>query len=169
MEDPWPRSVSLAGLQAFERSGVCGEARRLRRPLRPSASSRRRAVSDEKIQIQAVNRTQPGLPMKKGRAGTMTHALQAQRHDDAVCALNTLIGEVFARNMQRHRHQEFIRFLNALELDIPAGKVIHAILDNCNDKRIGPKLYSIWRFSLAQCHLVPLAINMSYEGAKEFL
>ena len=68
--------------------------------------------------------------MKKGRAGTMTHDYKRNGTTTLFAALNTLTGEVFARNMQRHRHQEFIRFLNALERDIPAGKVVHAILDN---------------------------------------
>jgi len=85
---------------------------------------------DEKSQIQALDRTQPGPPMKKGRAGTMTHDYQRNGTTTLFAAVNTLTGEVFARNMQRHRHQEFIRFLNALERDIPPGKVVHAILDN---------------------------------------
>lgn len=85
---------------------------------------------DEKSQIQALDRTQPGLPMKRGRAGTMTHDYKRNGTTTLFAALNTLTGEVFARNMQRHRHQEFIRFLNALEREIPAGKVVHAILDN---------------------------------------
>ena len=85
---------------------------------------------DEKSQIQALDRTQPGLPMKKGRAQTMTHDYKRHGTTTLFAALNTLTGEVFGKNMQRHRHQEFIRFLNALEKEIPAGKVVHAILDN---------------------------------------
>ncbi len=85
---------------------------------------------DEKSQIQALDRSQPGLPMKKGRAGTMTHDYKRHGTTTLFAALDVLEGTVIGRNMQRHRHQEFIRFLNALERDVPAGKVIHAILDN---------------------------------------
>jgi len=85
---------------------------------------------DEKSQIQALDRTQPGLPLKKGRGATMTHDYKRHGTTTLFAALNVLDGTVRARNMQRHRHQEFIRFLNALERDIPAGKTVHVILDN---------------------------------------
>jgi transposase len=85
---------------------------------------------DEKSQIQALDRTQPGLPMKKGRAGTMTHDYKRNGTTTLFAALNVLDGTVIGRNMQRHRHQEFIRFLNAIEAQVPAGKMIHAIVDN---------------------------------------
>ncbi len=85
---------------------------------------------DEKSQIQALDRTQPGLPMKKGRGATLTHDYKRNGTTTLFAALDVLTGEVFGRNMQRHRHQEFIRFLNALERDIPAGKIVHVILDN---------------------------------------
>jgi hypothetical protein len=77
---------------------------------------------DEKSQIQALDRTQPGLPMKKGRAGTMTHDYKRRGTTTLFAAMNVLDGTVIGRNMQRHRHQEFIRFLNAIEREIPAGK-----------------------------------------------
>ena len=84
---------------------------------------------DEKSQIQALDRTQPGLPTKKGRAGTMTH--DYIRHGTTLfAALNVLDGTVIGRNMQRHRHQEFIRFLNQVEAAVPAGKLVHAVVDN---------------------------------------
>jgi len=85
---------------------------------------------DEKSQIQARDRTQPGLPMKKGRAGTMTHDSKRNGTTTLFAAMNVLDGTVIGRNMQRHRHQEFIRFLNAVEREVPAGKTVHAILDN---------------------------------------
>ena len=85
---------------------------------------------DEKSQIQALDRTQPGLPMKKGRLGTMTHDYKRHGTTTLFAALNVLEGKVIGRCMQRHRHQEFIRFLNAIEADIPAGKGVHVILDN---------------------------------------
>jgi transposase len=85
---------------------------------------------DEKSQIQALDRTQPGLPMKKGRAGTMTHDYKRNGTTTLFAAMNVLDGTVIGRNMQRHRHQEFIRFLNAVERAVPAGKTVHAVLDN---------------------------------------
>ena len=85
---------------------------------------------DEKSQIQALDRTQPGLPMKKGRAGTMTHDDIRHGTTTLFAALNVLDGTVIGQCMARHRHQEFIRFLNRIEAAVPAGKLIHAILDN---------------------------------------
>jgi transposase len=85
---------------------------------------------DEKSQIQALDRTQPGLPMKPGRAGTMTFDYKRNGTTTLFAALDVLDGTVLGRCMQRHRHQEFIRFLNAIERAVPAGKVVHVILDN---------------------------------------
>ena len=85
---------------------------------------------DEKSQIQALDRTQPGLPLKPGRCGTMTHDYKRNGTTTLFAALDVLQGKVIGRCMQRHRHQEFIRFLNAIEAEIPAGKIIHVILDN---------------------------------------
>src|ERR1700749_1730281 len=85
---------------------------------------------DEKSQTQALARTQPGLPMKKGRAGTMTHDYKRHGTTTLFAALNVLDGTVIGRNMQRHRHQEFIRFLNTVEAEMPADKAVHVILDN---------------------------------------
>ncbi len=85
---------------------------------------------DEKNQIQALDRTQPGLPLKKGRGPTMTHDYKRNGTTTLFAALNILDGSVIGRNMARHRHQEFIRFLNQIERDVPAGKVIHMTLDN---------------------------------------
>src|SRR5882762_10028734 len=85
---------------------------------------------DEKSQIQALDRTQPGLPIKKGRAGTMTHDYKRHGTTTLFAALDVLEGKVIGRCMQRHRHQEFIRFLNAIEKEVPADKTVHVILDN---------------------------------------
>ena len=85
---------------------------------------------DEKSQIQALDRTQPGLPLKPGKCGTMTHDYKRHGTTTLFAALNVLDGTVMGRCMQRHRHQEFIRFLNLIEREVPAGKVIHVILDN---------------------------------------
>src|SRR5947207_14027444 len=70
---------------------------------------------DEKSQIQALDRTQPGLPIKPGRCGTMTHDYKRNGTTTLFAALDVLDGKVIGRCMQRHRHQEFIRFLNAIE------------------------------------------------------
>ena len=85
---------------------------------------------DEKSQIQALDRTQPGLPLKPGKCGTMTHDYKRHGTTTLFAALNVLDGTVIGHNMQRHRHQELIRFLNAIERQVPPGKIIHAILDN---------------------------------------
>ena len=77
---------------------------------------------DEKSQIQALDRTQPGLPMKKGRAGTMTHDYKRHGTTTLFAALDVLEGKVIGRCMQRHRHQEFIRFLNTIEAQVPAER-----------------------------------------------
>ena len=70
---------------------------------------------DEKSQIQALDRSQPGLPMKKGRAGTMTHDYKRHGTTTLFAALNLLDGKVIGHCMKRHRHQEFIRFLNRID------------------------------------------------------
>jgi transposase len=85
---------------------------------------------DEKSQIQALDRTQPGLPMKPGRAGTMTHDYKRNGTTTLFAALNVLDGTIIGRNMKRHRHQEFIRFLNEVDAQVPKRKTVHAIVDN---------------------------------------
>jgi transposase len=85
---------------------------------------------DEKSQIQALDRTQPGLPLKPGRCGTMTHDYKRHGTTTLFAALDVLEGKIIGRCMQRHRHQEFIRFLNAIEAEVPVGKIVHVILDN---------------------------------------
>ncbi len=85
---------------------------------------------DEKTQIQALDRTQPGLPLKPGKCGTMTHDYKRNGTTTLFAALNVLDGTVVGRCMPKHTHQEFIKFLNAVERAVPAGKLIHAIADN---------------------------------------
>jgi transposase len=85
---------------------------------------------DEKSQIQALDRTQPGLPMKPGRAGTMTHDYKRNGTTTLFAALNVLDGTIIGRNMKHHRHQEFIRFLNEVDAQVPKRKAIHAVVDN---------------------------------------
>ena len=79
-------------------------------------------------QIPALDRTQPGLPMKPGRLGTMTHDYKRHGTTTLFAALNVLDGKLIGRTMQRH--QEFLRFLGAVDRAVPTGKLIHAILDN---------------------------------------
>src|SRR5512133_1260493 len=81
-------------------------------------------------QIQALDRTQPGLPIKQGRCGAMTHDYKGNGTTTLFAALNALDGTVIGRCMQRHRHQKFLCFLNAAEAEVPVGKVVHVILDN---------------------------------------
>ena len=85
---------------------------------------------DEKSQIQALDRTQPGLPMKKGRAGTMTHDYKRHGVTTLFAALDVLQGKVIGQCMKRHRHQEFIRFLNVVDAKVPRRKAVHVIVDN---------------------------------------
>ena len=76
---------------------------------------------DQKSQIRALDRTQPGLPIKKGRAGTMTHDYTRNSTTTLFAALNVLDGTIIGQCMARHRHQEFIRFLNRIDAAVPAG------------------------------------------------
>jgi transposase len=85
---------------------------------------------DEKSQIQALSRTRPGTPVRPGSPATMTHDYERHGTTTLFAALNVLDGTVLGRCMQRHRHQEFIRFLNTVEASVPAGKLVHVILDN---------------------------------------
>jgi transposase len=85
---------------------------------------------DEKSQIQALDRTQPGLPMKKGRGATMTHDYKRNGTTTLFAALDTATGEVYGLCQQRHRHQEWLHFLRMIDQTVPAGKEIYLICDN---------------------------------------
>ena len=85
---------------------------------------------DEKSQVQALDRTQPGLPMKKGRAATMTHDYKRNGTTTLFAALNVLDGTVISQCQQRHRHIEWLKFLKQIERDTPKGKALHLIADN---------------------------------------
>jgi len=110
---------------------------------------------DGKSRIQALDRTQPGLPMKKDRAGTMTHDDRRNGTTTLFAALDVLTGEFFGRNMARHRHREFIRFRNALERDIPAGKVGHVILDTVASHKTPEIRRRLARHPRWTCHFTP--------------
>ena len=85
---------------------------------------------DEKSQIQALDRTQPSLPMKKGRAGTMTHDYKRNGTTTLFAALDVLSGAVIGQCLPRHRHEEFLKFLRTIDRQVPKGLAIHLILDN---------------------------------------
>ena len=85
---------------------------------------------DEKSQIQALDRTQPGLPIKKGRCGTMTHDYKRNGTATLFAALDTLDGRVISMCDDRHRHQEWLRFLRIIEKLTPKEKQVHLIVDN---------------------------------------
>ena len=86
--------------------------------------------ADEKSQIQALDRTQPGLPIKKGRCGTMTHDYKRNGTATLFAALDALEGQVISMCDDRHRHQEWLKFLRGIDYVMPAGKQIHMIVDN---------------------------------------
>src|SRR6201982_1467616 len=119
---------------------------------------------DEKSQIQALDRTQPGLPMKKGRAGTMTHDYKRNGTTTLFAALDILKGEVIGQCMARHRHQEFLKFLKAIDRATPQELDIHCIADNyathkqskdqglaCQASPLSPPFYSHLVFVAQPC------------------
>ncbi|MGH8436278.1 MAG: IS630 family transposase [Pseudomonas sp.] len=85
---------------------------------------------DEKSQVQALDRTQPGLPLKKGRAATMTHDYKRNGTTTLFAALNVLDGQVIAQCQQRHRHTEWLKFLRKIDRETPKDKTLHLIADN---------------------------------------
>jgi transposase/DNA-binding CsgD family transcriptional regulator len=85
---------------------------------------------DEKSQIQALDRTQPGLPLKKGRCGTMTHDYKRNGTTTLFAALEVLQGKVIGQCYQRHRHQEFLKFLRTLDKEFPGKVPLHLVMDN---------------------------------------
>jgi len=85
---------------------------------------------DEKSQVQALDRTQPGLPLGRGHAATMTHDYVRHGTTTLFAALNTLDGKVISTCMKRHRHQEWIKFLKLIDQQTPADKQLHLVVDN---------------------------------------
>src|SRR5207244_12243724 len=85
---------------------------------------------DEKSQIQALDRTQKGLPLKKGRCGTMTHDYKRNGTTTLSAALDVTAGQIIGTCMQRHRHQEWIKFLKLIDAQTPPDMELHLIVDN---------------------------------------
>jgi transposase len=85
---------------------------------------------DEKSQVQALDRTQPGLPLKKGRAGTVTHDYIRHGTTTLFAALNVADGQLIGQCQDRHRHQEWLKFLQLIDAQTPADRDLHLILDN---------------------------------------
>lgn len=110
---------------------------------------------DEKSQIQALDRTQPGLPIKKGRCGTQTHDYKRNGTTTLFAALSMLDGKVIGDCMPRHRHQEFIRFLKKIDNETPAGLELHLIVDNYGTHK-HPRVKSwLKRHSRFHLHFIP--------------
>ena len=85
---------------------------------------------DEKTSIQALDRTQPGLPLKKGRCGTMTHDYKRNGTSTLFAALEVATGRVIGECYQKHTHKEFLKFIKQVESQTEEGKDIHVIVDN---------------------------------------
>ncbi len=112
---------------------------------------------DEKAQIQALDRTQPGLPLKKGRCGTRTHDYKRNGTTTLFAALSMLDGHVVGECMPRHRHQEFIRFLKKIDAETPADLDLHLIVDNYGTHK-HPRVRSwLRRHPRVHLHFTPTA------------
>jgi transposase len=114
---------------------------------------------DEKSQIQALDRTQPGLPLKPGRAGTMTHDYKRYGTTTLFAALDVATGSVLHKCMPRHRHQEFLRFLRKIEKSVPAGLDIHVILDNYGTHKHWKVVRWLERHPRVRFHFVPTSAS----------
>lgn len=111
--------------------------------------------ADEKTSIQALDRTQPELPIKKGRCGTMTHDYKRNGTTTLFAAIDMAEGKVISTCMDKHRHQEWIRFLNLIDRETPADLDIHLILDNYATHK-HPKVKAwLRRHTRFHCHFTP--------------
>jgi len=110
---------------------------------------------DEKSQIQALDRTQPGLPLKKGRCGTITHDYKRHGTTTLFAALEVLQGRVIGQCYERHRHQEFLKFLRRLNQEFPGDTPLHLVMDNYGT-HTHPKVQAwLTRHSRFRPHFVP--------------
>ena len=114
---------------------------------------------DEKSQIQALDRTQPGLPMKRGRAGTMTHDYKRNGTTTLFAALNVLTGDVIGACMPRHRHDEFLAFLKKIDRETPAGLDLHLIVDNYATHKHAAVERWLIRHPRAHLHFTPTSAS----------
>ena len=109
---------------------------------------------DEKSQIQALDRTQPGLPLKKGRCGTMTHDYKRNGTTTLFAALEVLSGRVIGQCHERHRHQEFLRFLRRLDKEFPGKVPLHLVMDNYGTHKHANVRAWLKRHPRFVCHFV---------------
>jgi len=110
---------------------------------------------DEKCQIQALDRTQPGLPIKRGRCGTMTHDYKRYGTTTLFAAIDMLEGKVISECMDRHRHQEWIKFLEKIDQQTPPELALHLIIDNYSAHK-HPKVQKwLKRHSRFHIHFIP--------------
>ena len=110
---------------------------------------------DEKSQIQALDRTQPGLPMKKGRCGTMTHDYKRNGTTCLFAALNVLDGTVIGSCYPRHRHEEFLKFLRKVDRETPKGMDLHLIVDNYGTHKHPNVTKWLEKHKRFQLHFIP--------------
>lgn len=110
---------------------------------------------DEKSQIQALDRTQPGLPLKKGRCGTMTHDYKRNGTTTLFAALNVLDGKVIGQCHSRHRHQEWLKFLRRLDREFPRQLKLHLIMDNYGTHKEPSVRAWLNKHRRFVCHFIP--------------
>jgi transposase len=114
---------------------------------------------DEKSQVQALDRTQPGLPLKRGRAGTMTHDYKRNGTTTLFAAMDYVTGTVLGKCMARHRHQEFLQFLRHMDRHTEGGKYVHVILDNYATHKHPAVLRWLARHPRFKFHFVPTSCS----------
>ena len=118
---------------------------------------------DEKSSVQALDRTQPGLPIKKGRCGTMTHDYKRHGTTTLFAALDVATGAVIGESYRRHRHQEVLRFLKKVEKAVPKEQELHIILDNYATHKHEEVLRWIERGKRIFLHFIPTSSSGSPE------
>jgi transposase len=110
---------------------------------------------DEKSQIQALDRTQPGLPLKKGRCGTMTHDYKRNGTTTLFAALSVLDGKVIGECHARHRHQEWLKFLRRLDREFPQDRELHLVMDNYGTHKEPHVQAWLKKHRRFVCHFIP--------------
>ena len=114
---------------------------------------------DEKSQMQALDRTQPGLPLKKGRGQTMTHDYKRNGTSSLFAALNVLDGTLIGSTQKKHRHQEWLRFLNLIKRSVPKDKEVHLICDNYATHKHAKVKAWFERNPRFHCHFTPTSAS----------